>query len=87
MVTVSVEEKPEVSNYVVVRSGEVKIRTENDGYVGYDIYDESGRLLYRESLGYLPRGGYTLNLPSLPHGTYVLKIRAAKALRSIKLIF
>ncbi len=43
-------------------------------YVGFEIYSSSGRVVLRESKGYLPQGNYDFRL-ALDPGIYVLRLR------------
>ena len=67
-----------------VKDGVLKVSLPSPGYVGYDIYSHDGRLVHRESAGYLSGGERTLVLPSLPTGVYLLKVRVGNGIKTLK---
>ena len=52
-------------------------------YVGFDVYDVSGRLVKRVSLGYLPAGRYGFAL-GVGKGTYSVKVRIGTRVEMMK---
>jgi len=59
------------------------ISTGRDGYVGWDVYSLDGRLIQRESIGFLPAGRYSYRL-NLRRGKYLLIVRVE--LRKVKVV-
>lgn len=56
-------------------------------YLGFDIIGIDGRIIERESIGFISKGKYKyrLNLRNLPHGIYILKIRTGEKIKNIKI--
>ena len=50
------------------------VKNVKPGYIGFDIYNTAGRLIFRKSMGFLPPGEYSIPVP-VSSGTYVLLIR------------
>lgn len=67
-----------------VTNNRIIINLINPSYVGYSIYDESGRLVNKVSLGYLPRGDYSFEL-NLQLRRGILRIRIGEEVHTIKL--
>ncbi len=63
----------------------LRISMSRSGYVGWNLYASDGRLLRRESVGYLPAGKYAFKL-NLKRGKYLLIVRAGNTLRRLKVI-
>lgn len=68
---------------VGISEGALVLRLFSSSYVGFDVYDPSGRLVKRVSLGYLPAGRYEYRL-NLPKGTYLLKVRIGDEVRTFR---
>jgi len=71
---------------VKVSDGNLKVLLPSPGYVGYDVYSSDGRVVHRESIGYLSPGTHTFALPALPSGTYLLKVRVGKKMKVLKVV-
>lgn len=69
-----------------ISGGRLIVKIPKSSYVGYEIYDEAGRLIRRASPGYLPAGRYEYQL-SLPSGVYILKVRIGEKVEKIKGVF
>ena len=81
---VDVEEMEQFSGISVI-GGDILLSLERDAYVGMDIYDPSGRLVRRLSIGYLPAGKYRFS-PHLPSGSYIVHVRMGERVMVNKLV-
>ena len=81
---VDVEEMEQFSGISVI-GGDILLSLERDAYVGMDIYDPSGRLVRRLSIGYLPAGKYRVSL-HLPSGSYIVHVRVGERVMVNKLV-
>ena len=55
-------------------------------YIGYDIYDLSGRLIDRVSLGLFPSGTVRRDLREYGPGAYLIKVRIGNDLKTLKVV-
>ena len=72
--TLPVPVKEEGTFHIEILNDNIQLLLQKPSYVGFEIYSGSGRLIHRQSAGYLPRGKYDFRL-SLEPGAYVLRLR------------
>ncbi len=80
------ERVAEKKDAIKVHGDGIEVRLSSPGYVGFDVYDASGRLVKSESVGYLPAGRYSFSL-KLPKGVYTVRVRAGEEVVKDKLLF
>ncbi len=68
------------------RGDRLVIYTGSRAYVGYDIYDVSGRLLDRVSLGLYPPGRLEIPLVGYGPGVYIVKVRVGEEVESFRVL-
>ncbi len=84
-VATQVSERPSsASDFTLERDG-ITINLRRQAYVGVDVYDASGRLVHRQSIGILPTGEHRIGL-KLKKGVYTLKVRIGDRVDLIKVI-
>jgi len=76
--------KPSKDANIEISKGMVIFNIPNSSYIGFDVYDASGRLVKRVSLGYLPSGRYEYPL-NLPKGVYKVKVRIGNEVKTLRL--
>jgi len=64
----------------------VLLNLSSPGYVGYDIYTLSGRLVNAVPVGYYPAGQVRINLEHYPEGVYLVKFRIGDRIRSARVV-
>ncbi len=86
--TLSVLETPKTLKdaNIEISKGNLIFNLRNSSYLGFDVYDASGKLVKRVSLGYLPAGRYEYFL-NLPKGVYTVKVRIGYEVKEIKGVF
>ena len=67
------------------RRGALELVLGRGAYVGYDVYDASGKLLHTRSVGFLKGGTYTLPLPKGPRLLFVV-LRVGEDTRIVKVV-
>jgi hypothetical protein len=83
---VEVEEKPQTQNEVIeIRNGKLFVKILSPKYIGFDVYEINGRIIYSKSLGFLPIGEYSYKL-NLNKGSYIMKVRIGEEIRILKLV-
>jgi len=81
-----VGEKPQTQNEIIeIRSGKLFVKIHSPKYIGFDVYDINGRIIYSKSLGFLPIGEYSYKL-NLNKGSYIIKVRIGEEIRILKLV-
>jgi len=78
--------KPSKDANIEISNGTIIFNIPNSSYIGFDVYDASGRLVRRVSLGYMPSGRYEYPL-NLPKGVYKVKVRVGNKVVEIKGVF
>jgi hypothetical protein len=83
---VEVEEKPQTQNEIIeIRNGKLFVKILSPKYIGFDVYELNGRIIYSKSLGFLPIGEYSYRL-NLNKGSYIIKVRIGEEIRILKLV-
>jgi hypothetical protein len=83
---VEVEEKPQTQNEIIeIRNGRLFVKILSPKYIGFDVYELNGRIIYSKSLGFLPIGEYSYKL-NLNKGSYIIKVRIGEEIRILKLV-
>jgi hypothetical protein len=83
---VEVEEKPQTQNEIIeIRNGKLFVKILSPKYIGFDVYEINGRIIYSKSLGFLPIGEYSYKL-NLNKGSYIIKVRIGEEIRILKLV-
>jgi hypothetical protein len=83
---VEVEEKPQTQNEIIeIRNGKLFVKILSPKYIGFDVYELNGRIIYSKSLGFLPIGEYSYKL-KLNKGSYIIKVRIGEEIRILKLV-
>jgi len=83
---VEVEEKPKTQNEIIeIRNGKLFVKILSPKYIGFDVYEINGRIIYSKSLGFLPIGEYSYKL-NLNKGSYIIKVRIGEEIRILKLV-
>jgi hypothetical protein len=83
---VEVEEKPQTQNEIIeIRNGKLFVKILSPKYIGFDVYEINGRIIYSKSLGFLPIGEYSYNL-NLNKGSYIIKVRIGEEIRILKVV-
>jgi len=83
---VEVEEKPKNQNEIIeIRNGKLFVKILSPKYIGFDVYEINGRMIYSKSLGFLPIGEYSYKL-NLNKGSYIIKVRIGEEIRILKLV-
>jgi hypothetical protein len=83
---VEVGEKPQTQNEIIeIRNGKLFVKILSPKYIGFDVYEINGRIIYSKSLGFLPIGEYSYKL-NLNKGSYIIKVRIGEEIRILKLV-
>jgi hypothetical protein len=83
---VEVGEKPQTQNEIIeIRNGKLFVKILSPKYIGFDVYEINGRMIYSKSLGFLPIGEYSYKL-NLNKGSYIIKVRIGEEIRILKLV-
>jgi hypothetical protein len=83
---VEVEEKPQTQNEIIeIRNGKLFVKILSPKYIGFDVYEINGRMIYSKSFGFLPIGEYSYKL-NLNKGSYIIKVRIGEEIRILKLV-
>jgi hypothetical protein len=81
-----VGEKPQTQNEIIeIRNGKLFVKILSPKYIGFDVYEINGRIIYSKSLGFLPIGEYSYKL-NLNKGSYIIKVRIGEEIRILKLV-
>jgi hypothetical protein len=81
-----VGEKPKTQNEIIeIRNGKLFVKILFPKYIGFDVYELNGRIVYSKSLGFLPIGEYSYKL-NLNKGSYVIKVRIGEEIKILKLV-
>jgi hypothetical protein len=81
-----VGEKPQTQNEIIeIRNGKLFVKILSPKYIGFDVYEINGRIIYSKSLGFLPIGAYSYQL-NLNKGSYIIKVRIGEEIRILKLV-
>ncbi len=83
--TLNISETPKTSKdaNIKISKGTLILNLHNSSYLGFDVYDASGRIVKRVSLGYLPAGRYEYPL-NLSKGVYTIKVRMGDRVERLK---
>ena len=86
--TLNISETPKPSKdaNIEISKGTLIFNLHNSSYLGFDVYDASGKIVKRVSLGYLPPGRYEYKL-NLPKGVYTVKVRVGANVERLKGVF
>jgi hypothetical protein len=83
---VEVGEKPQNQNEIIeIRNGKLFVKILSPKYIGFDVYEINGRIIYSKSLGFLPIGEYSYKF-NLNKGSYIIKVRVGEEIRILKLV-
>jgi hypothetical protein len=81
-----VGEKPQTQNEIIeIKNDKLFVKILSPKYIGFDVYDINGRIIYSKSLGFLPVGEYSYKL-NLNKGSYIIKVRIGEEIRILKLV-
>ncbi len=84
-VATQVSERPSSASDFTLEKDGITINLKRQAYVGVDVYDASGRLVHRQSVGILPAGEHRVGL-KLKRGAYTLKVRIGDRVKLIKAV-
>jgi hypothetical protein len=83
---VGISENKSLQEEVIKINGEkLFIKLLKSSYIGFDVYELNGRIVYSKSLGFLPIGEYSYKL-NLNRGSYIIKVRIGEEIRILKLV-
>ncbi len=80
-------ERRRVSRYIsILKNDRVEFTVEETGYVGIEVFDATGRRVFRRSFGITPPGTYVVRIKGMKSGVGFLKLRIGDEVRVIKIL-